>query len=818
MSADPLPPDALYRRLDPGTLGFSTTADLEDLHDVMGQDRAMAAIEFGIAIDHPGYNIFCVGSPGTGKHTIVMSHLAKAAAARPSPDDWCYVHNFVKPKEPRAISLPSGRARELAEAMEDLVEELRAAIPAAFESEDYRTRRGLIEQEFKERHEQAFEAVRQEAAASQVALMRTPAGIGFAPMQDGEPVKPEVFDTWAEADRERMRSIIEVLQKKMEDAIAQAPAWEKEMRTRLRDLNRQVASVAVQHLVTATKTAFDGLPDVLDYLDQVFHDVIRNAFDFLKASAEQAADGSGGGEIRDLVGGVNEMVARGQQQSFSRYEVNVVVSHDPENGAPVIYEDTPSLANLVGRVEQVARFGALTTDFTLIHRGSLHRANGGYLVLDARKLLTQPLTYDELKRALLRSDIRIETPAQIMGMTTTVTLEPEPIPLDVKVVLVGEPQIYYQLSALDPDFAMLFKVQAEFNAQLPWTDDNVGQYSRLIATLQREENLCPLDAGAVARIIEQGARLTGDRERLSSRFNFIFDLLREACHNASSSGCDLVTAAHVQQAIDAKTYRSDRIRELSHEQIERGTVLIATEGEAVGQVNGLSVLQVGGFAFGKPTRITAQTGLGRGEVVDIERRVDLGGPLHSKGVLILGGFLRGRFSQERPLSLTASLVFEQSYGGVDGDSASSTELYALLSVLADLPIKQGFAITGSVNQYGRVQAIGGVNEKIEGFFDVCEANGLTGEQGVLIPESNVKHLMLRQDVVDAARDGRFRIYPITTIDEGIEILTGVPAGERDAGGGWPAGSVNGRVAARLDAFADAARAARSGGGENRDDR
>ncbi len=815
MTVDPLAPDALYRRLDPADLGFATTADLPDLLAVLGQDRAMTAIEFGIGIDHPGYNIFCVGSPGTGKHTIVMSYLRRAAADRGAPKDWCYVHNFRKHKEPRAIGLPAGRAREFADAMVDLVEELRAAIPAAFESEDYRSRRGLIEQEFKERHEQAFEAVRQEASANEIALIRTSGGIGFAPMHDGEAVKPEVFDTWSEADRKRVRETIDDLQTKMEAAISQAPAWEKEMRTRLRDLNRQIATVAVQHLVTSTKTAFDDLPDVLDYLDQVFADVVRNAFDFLKASAEQAADGAG--EVKNLVAGVNEMVARSERQSFQRYVVNVVVSHEPENGAPVIYEDTPSLANLVGRVEQVAQFGALTTDFTLIHRGSLHRANGGYLVLDARKLLAHPLAYEELKRALLRSDIRIETPAQIMGMTTTVTLEPEAIPLDVKVVLVGEPAIYYQLSALDPDFAMLFKVQAEFNAQLPWTDDNISQYAQLIATLQRQEELCPLDAGAVARIIERGVRLTGDRERLSSRFSFIFDLLREACHKASSTGCALVTAAHVQEAIDSQIYRSDRIRELSHEQIERGTMLIATGGEAVGQINGLSVLQVGSFAFGKPTRITARAGLGRGEVIDIERRVELGGPLHSKGVLILVGFLRGRFAQDKPLSLTASLVFEQSYGGVDGDSASSTELYALLSTLADVAIQQGFAVTGSVNQYGQVQAIGGVNEKIEGYFDICTANGLSGDQGVLIPEANVKHLMLRQDVVDAAREGKFRIYPVATIDEGIEILTGVTAGERQPGGGWPEGTVNARVAARLEDYAEAARHAARGASGRDDD-
>jgi lon-related putative ATP-dependent protease len=485
-----------------------------------------------------------------------------------------------------------------------------------------------------------------------------------------------------------------------------------------------------------------------------------------------------------------------------RYQVNVIVDHSGATGAPVIYEDHPTAQNLVGRIEHMAQMGALITDFNLIKAGALHRANGGYLILEARKVLLQPFAWEELKRALSSEEIRVEVLGQTLSLISTVSLEPEPIPLDVKVVLLGERLLYYTLSQLDPDFAELFKVAADFEDQMDRTSENHLLYARMIATMVRQEGLRPFDRQAVARVIEQSARIAGDAERLSTHVQSIADLLREADYWAGEAQRGVVSAADVQRAIDAQIYRSDRVRERLQEEIQRGTILIDSQGAKVGQVNGLSVITLGQFAFGRPSRITARVRLGRGEVVDIEREVALGGPIHSKGVLILSSYLGARYAMDRPLSLSASLVFEQSYSGVEGDSASSAELYALLSALADLPIKQGLAVTGSVNQYGQVQAIGGVNEKIEGFFDVCRAQGLTGEQGVLIPASNVKHLMLRPDVVAAVAAGQFRVYAVETIDQGIEVLTGVPAGERDAQGEFPAGSVNQRVEARLIALSE----------------
>jgi lon-related putative ATP-dependent protease len=482
--------------------------------------------------------------------------------------------------------------------------------------------------------------------------------------------------------------------------------------------------------------------------------------------------------------------------------VNVMVDHSATTGAPIVYEDHPTVQNLMGRVEHTAQMGTLVTDFNLIKAGALHRANGGYLILEARKVLLQPFTWEELKRALRSQEIRLETLAQTLSLISTVSLEPEPIPLDVKVVLLGERLLYYTLAQFDPDFAELFKVAADFEDQMDRNADGHLLYARLIASLARKEQLRPFDRGAVARVIERSARLAGDAEKLTAHLRSIVDLLREADYWAGEAGHQVITADDVQQAIDAQIRRLDRVRERVQEEIQRGTILIDTEGATVGQVNGLSVLAVGQFAFGRPSRITARVRLGRGEVVDIEREVALGGPIHSKGVLILASYLGARYVPDRPLSLSASLVFEQSYSGVEGDSASSTELYALLSALAELPVKQGLAVTGSVNQYGQVQAIGGVNEKIEGFFDICRARGLTGEQGVLIPASNVKHLMLRHDVIDAVAAGQFQVYPVETIDQGIELLTGVPAGERDAQGAFPEGSVNQRVEARLVALSE----------------
>ncbi len=791
--------EALCRYCDPGMFSFRNTDELEDLDRVIGQERVVEAIRFGVGIKSEGYNLFALGPPGTGKHTIVGQFLARAAQEEPVPDDWCYVNNFVDAQRPEALRLPPGRAAPFRVDMDGLVEELKSAIPAAFESDDYRSRRQLIESEFKERNEDALEKVQERAKNQAIALMRTPMGLAFAPVKDSEVIGPADFNKLSEEEQARIKDDIEALQEELQETLRKVPVWDKELRAKIRELNREVTQFAVGHLIDALKDKNRDLPDLQSYFEAVQADVVDNAPEFLGSA------GQGEGMPQIVVPG-QAPGGGGEAPDFQRYRVNVIVDNAGAEGAPVVYEDHPTLGNVIGRIEYTARFGALTTDFNLIRAGALHRANGGYLMLDARKLLLQPFAWEELKRTLRSKEIRVESLGQALSLINTVSLEPEPIPLAVKIVLVGDRMLYYLLSAHDPEFPALFKVPADFEDRMDLSPENAELYARLIATMARREALKPLDAGGVARVVEYGSRLAGDAERLSTHFRSIVDILREADYWAGQNGNGEITADDVHAAVEAKIHRSDRVRARVLEEIARGTILIDTDGEAVGQVNGLSVMQLGDFAFGQPSRITSRVRLGKGEVVDIERQVELGGPLHSKGVLILAGFLGARFASERPLSLSATLVFEQSYGGVDGDSASSAELYALLSALAEAPIKQSFAVTGSVNQHGQVQAIGGANEKIEGFFDLCRARGLTGEQGVLIPASNVKHLMLRRDVVEAARDGTFRIYPVATIDQGIALLTGVPAGERGADGTFPEGSINRRVEARLDHFAETARA------------
>jgi len=786
-----LGPDALCRRCDPEQFPFETTDDIEDLHEIIGQPRAVEAVQFGIGMEREGYNIFALGPAGTGKYTLVRQALEQRAATEPVPFDWCYVNNFAQPYRPRVLRLPPGTGVKLRRDMEQLVEEVRTALSSAFESEEYRTRRQVIEEEFKERQEQAFNELRQRAQERGLALLRTPVGLVFAPLRDGEVLPPEEFQKLPEEERKRLEAEVEVMQEELQKIIHQMPRWEREMREKVRELDREITNFAVGHLIDELRKKYEELPDVVEYLNAVQQDVIENVRDFLRP--EEPRQGAPIGPVSHLMTG---------PPTLRRYQVNVLVDHSESKGAPVIYEDNPTYQNLVGRVEHMAQMGALVTDFTLIKPGALHRANGGYLILDARKVLLQPYAWEALKRVLQSRQIRIESLGEMLSLVSTVSLEPEPIPLDVKVALLGDRLLYYLLSSLDPDFGELFKVAADFNEEFDRSDENQMLYARLIATLARKEGLRPFDRGAVARVIEHSSRLAGDAEKLSTRMRNICDLLREADYWAGRSGNGAVTAQDVQRAIDAQIYRSDRVREKLQEEILRGTILIDTEGERVGQVNGLSVIQLGNFAFGRPSRITARVRMGRGEVIDIEREVELGGPIHSKGVLILSGFLGARYAAERPLSLSASLVFEQSYSGVEGDSASLAELYALLSAIAEVPIKQSLAVTGSVNQHGQIQAIGGVNEKIEGFFDVCKGRGLTGEQGVLIPVSNVKHLMLRSDVVEAVAAGQFHIYPIETVDQGIELLTGIPAGERDEEGNYPEGTINYLVEKRLAELAE----------------
>jgi lon-related putative ATP-dependent protease len=791
-SAKPLTPELLCRECDPSQFSFETTAELEELSEILGQPRAIEAVQFGIGITREGYNLFSLGPAGVGKHFIVSQFLEQRAAGEPIPSDWCYVNNFEQPQKPQALSLPAGEGAVLRRDIEQLMEELRSAIPAAFESEDYRTRKQVIETELKERHEKAFEEVRRKGEQKGVGLLRTPTGLVFAPLKGSEVLAAEEFEKLPEPEQHRLEGDVAALQQELQAAMREAPRWEREGREKIKELNREVTNFAVGHLITELRNKYTNLPEVITHLNAIEQDVIENVDEFLKPPESPLAA---------LMGMAQRRLPKGSP-FFRRYEVNLLVDHSANHGAPVIYEDNPTFQNLIGQVEYTSQFGALVTDFNLIRPGALHRANEGYLILDAHKLLQQSYAWEGLKRALQSSEIRIESLGEMLGIASTVSLQPQRIPLRVKVVLLGERSLYYLLSQYDPEFNDLFKVAADFEDSMERTPESSLLYARLIGTLARREKLLPFDRTGVARVMEQSARLARDSEKLSTHSRTLLDLLREADYWAREHHRAAVPAADVSHAIEAQIRRQDRVRERLREEIVRGTIRIETEQERIGQVNGLSVIQLGQFAFGNPSRITARVRLGRGEVVDIEREVELGGPIHSKGVLILSSFLGARYAADRPLSLSASLVFEQSYGGIEGDSASSAELYALLSALAEAPIRQQFAVTGSVDQQGQVQAIGGVNEKIEGFFDLCSARGLSGQQGVLIPASNVKHLMLRHDVVQAVADSKFRVYPIESIDQGIEILTGIPAGERDSSGQFPEGSVNRRVETRLMELAE----------------
>lgn len=784
---------SLYQHTDWERFDFETTNDLDETAEILGQPRALSAIRFGVGIRQEGYNIYAMGSAGTGKRTLVNKFFGEAAKERPVPDDWCYVHGFDEQHKPRALRLPPGMGAQLQQEMEALLEELRTVLSGTFESDEYRQRRQEIHDEVTHRQEQALEAIRKEAEEQSLAMMRTPAGLAFAPTREGEIISPEQLQEMSEEERTRIEDSIEEMQKKLQNILLEQPRLQRELRERMKQLNEEMARLAIGGLFDELRKKYAEREDVVAYLNAVEKDIIDNVNQFRPDDQQDA------GDLPAVLQGIRSQ----RRESFKeRYQVNVIVNNADLEGAPVIYEDNPTYQNVVGRVEYLPQMGALTTDFTLIKPGALHRANGGYLILEARKLLTQPFAWEGLKRALRAGEIRIESPREMTGVISTVTLEPEPIPVDVKVALLGDRQTYYLLQQFDPDFDELFRVAADFNEIMERDEQSQQAYARLIAHTVRENNLRPFDRQAVARVIERSSRRVGDSERLSTEVRLIADLLNEANYWAGEAGHDVVREEDVQRAIDEQIYRLDRIRERSQESILRETILIDTTGEAIGQINGLTVLQIGGFAFGRPTRITARVRLGTGSVLDIEREVELAGPIHSKGMLIMQGFIGERYGLRNPLSFSANVVFEQSYGGVEGDSASVAETCALLSALGQVPIKQSLAVTGSVNQHGNAQAIGGVNEKIEGFYDVCAARGLTGEQGVIIPHANVKHLMLRQDVVDAVENGRFHVYAIHTIDQALELLTGMPAGEPDEDGNYPPDTVNGRVQARLKELAE----------------
>lgn len=789
----PLSVDKLYEHTDPDVFDFETTADLDGPVSVVGQERALDAVRFGIGIQQQGYNLYALGPHGLGKYDVISQFIEERAAEMPTPPDWCYVHNFEQSYKPRTLKLPVGRGVELRDDMKQLLDELKAVLPAAFESEEYHAQRQAIEEELKERQESSFEDLKAKAEERDIALVQTPSGLAFAPMREGEVINPKEFLSMPEEDQKHVQDEIEMLQEELQRIMRQVPQWQKETRDRVKELKKEVATFTLTPLFEGLKEKYEDLEDVLNYLDAVQQHAIDNVDDFLQKASD---------EENPLAAMMRGQRAPSQPPSFVEYEVNLLVDNSGTEGAPVVHTELPTYQNLVGRVEHVSQMGALLTNFTLIKPGALHQANGGYLILDARKLLQQPYAWDGLKRALRTKEIAIESLGQMYSVISTVSLEPEPIPLEVKVVLLGERMLYYLLVELEPEFGELFKVMADFEDEIERNEDNSKSVARLIASLVHREGLRHFDRSAVARILEYSARVVSDKERLGTHLQDMTDLLRESSYWASEANRHVVQAQDVQRSIDEQRRRAGRLRERMQESILREIVLIDTTGTATGQINGLSVISVGNSMFGRPSRITARVQMGKGEVIDIERRVELGGPIHSKGVYILSGFLGSRFAVDRPLSLSASIVFEQSYSGVDGDSASSAELYALLSALAEVPIKQSLAVTGSVNQHGQVQAIGGVNEKIEGFFDICAARGLTGDQGVLIPASNVQNLMLRQDVRGAVAAGKFNIYAVSHVDEGIEILTGIPAGERAEDGAYPEGTVNHMVVTQLDEMAE----------------
>jgi lon-related putative ATP-dependent protease len=785
-----LPVDKLRKTCGPELLDCTSSQEIEVLETIVGQDRAVKALGFGLGIKDGGFNIYVSGVPGTGRTTAVKGFLEEQARNRPVPDGWCYVNNFQDAYQPNALRLPSGRARSFQKDMKGLVNGALRGIRAAFETEEYATNREEVAQSFQRQREEILTRINAKAQEEGFFIRVTPMGLMTVPInkKTGEPMTDEEFMALKPEKQEEIRTEREEIQSEIEAAIRQTRRMEKNAAEELEKLDQDVANYALSHPIEDLKEKYHDLPKVLEHLDAVRADMLDHLDEFRADEDEQPQMPFRGMAPRDAL-------AR-------RYEANLIVDHADVDGAPVVMELNPTYNNLFGRIEQEAQFGALTTDFTLIRGGSLHKANGGYLVLPVEDLLRNPFAWDGLKRGLANGEITIEDVTERLGFITTKSLKPEPIPLEAKVVLIGQPDLYYLLRAYDEKFSELFKVKADFDTRMDRTEENVRHYAAFVGTRCEAENLRHLDDGALARVVEHGSRLVEDQRKLSTHFGEITDILREANHYAAGDGADLVTAAHIKRAIDERFYRSNLLQERVQEMIKQGTILIDAEGTTVGQVNGLSVIDLRDISFGQPSRITASTALGREGVVDIEREAKLGGPIHTKGVLILSGYLSEKYASDKPLSLSARLVFEQSYGGVEGDSASSAELYALLSSLSGVPIKQGLAVTGSVNQKGEVQAIGGVNEKVEGFFEVCRAKGLTGEQGVVIPQANVENLMLKDEVVEAVEAGRFHVWSVATIDEGVEVLTGVPAGQRLEDGTFEEGSVNDRVDKRLRQLAE----------------
>lgn len=786
----------LYRKCDPSKFEFNTTADLEERLSALGQDRAISAVELGINIKSKGYNLFCLGPEGTGKTSLVKRILEKEGKKRATPDDWVYVYNFEEPHKPIAINFPAGEATGFAKEMEEFSSKIEHELPEVVKNEMYEEQLAIIREKYQEKRNDYVKILQKKAKGKKVSLLHMPMGVVVAPMKNGEIISPDVFDTLSDEEKNEIMADLNAMQEEIAQHQDEAPAWEEKQTEEIKKLQERLVKDAIKKPLGEIKQKYRGNKKVADYLKSVQRYILENITSYVP---DYNQDSKPQGEDEPMLGLLNQLKSQQEEDKFSKFKVNVVVKNVPNSGAPIILLDHPTQGNLVGKIERLQQFGALITDFSLIKSGALHAANGGFLLIDARKLLLQPYSWDSLKRALASKEIKIEAPSEDTSFST-ISLDPQPIPLDVKVVMTGDADLYDLLSERDPDFCDYFKVEADFGMVIDRTDENEVEYAKLIGSLTKKKNLRSLNKQAVARVIEYSSRLADDTEKLTAHVSSIGDLLKEADYWARKSKATQIGKNHIEQAIKSQIYRADRVNEAMLEQIDKGTILMDVKGERVGQINGLVVYNFTRNSFGKPTRITTQVRLGRGEFVNIEREVAMSGPIHSKGVLILQALISNRFAKHSPLSLSASIVFEQSYGGVDGDSASSTEYYCMLSAIAELPIKQSLAVTGSINQFGEIQPIGGVNEKIEGFFEVCKYNGLTGKQGVIIPRTNVSNLMLREDVLEAVDNGLFSIYAIDTVDDGIELLTGMPAGKPDKHGKFPKGTVNYKVQQSLEEY------------------
>lgn len=792
-----VPAEKLTWRCDLSFLPYTCTSEMTPLEDFIGQDRAIRAIGFGLGVNKPGFNIFVTGLTGTGKTSIIKAFLKKitgdpkTAAELPTPEDWCYVYNFADTDRPLALKIRRGWGRVLKADMEQLVHNLLRDARKMFESDEYNRQRQSMIEEIQKKQQGMMETLMVEANRNGFSLRMTPSGIVLLPTKDGKPMQEADYLALSAEDKKRLEDSRVEIEKKVEDTLREGKKLERQIAEKLEQAETQAGDYLVRMPLADLKEKYREYPKVVAYFDGVRDHILKNL---------QRFKGPDGTVPAGLMGGMS--LGEPPSDPFLPYRVNVFVDNSDTQGPPIIVETNPTYHNVFGVIEKKPMVGGYVTDFTMIKAGSISRANGGYLVLYDRDVLANAGVWEALQRVIKNRELRIEEPSAFFGFVPPQGLRPEPIPTDTKMIMIGDPYLYRALASVDPDFRETFKVKADFNFEIDRTQENITAFACFISDYCNREGLRHFDTAGVARVIEQCARQVEDQNKLSTRFSDMVDLLIEADYWAAKDHAELVSDKHVERAIVEKTFRLNLIEKHLQELIAEGTLLVDVEGSVVGQVNGLAVYQMGDFSFGKPSRITAKTFMGRGGIINIERESKMSGKSHDKGVLILGGYLGGKYAQQNPLSLASTVCFEQSYDGVDGDSASSTELYAILSSLSEIPIKQGIAVTGSVNQNGEVQAIGGVNQKIEGHFDICRLKGLTGEQGVMIPRANLRNLMLRFDVVDAVKSGKFHIHAVGTIDEGIEVLTGNAAGERDSNGEYPAGSINDRVQKKLRQFTE----------------